>query len=46
VAIFTVRDDRIAAAHFYLEPVEHESGDVNAAVSMAVRGAAGSGDRP
>ena len=44
VAIFTVRDDRIAAAHFYLEPVEHESGNVNAAVARAVRGAAGSGD--
>lgn len=44
VAIFTLRDDRIAAAHFYLEPVEHESGDVNAAVVMAVRGAARSGD--
>ena len=44
VAIFTVRDDRIAAAHFYLEPVEHESGDVNAAVRVAVRGAAGGGD--
>jgi ketosteroid isomerase-like protein len=44
VAILTIRDDRIAAAHFYLEPVEHESGDVNAAVSAAVHGAAGSGD--
>ncbi|MEC5193075.1 MULTISPECIES: nuclear transport factor 2 family protein [unclassified Arthrobacter] len=44
VAIFTVRDDRIAAAHFYLEPVENESGDVNAAVRTAVRGAAGGGD--
>jgi ketosteroid isomerase-like protein len=44
VAIFTVRGDRIAAAHFYLEPVEHESGDVDAAVRMAVRGAAGDGD--
>jgi ketosteroid isomerase-like protein len=40
VAIFTVRNDVITAAHFYLEPVEHESGDVNAAVRMAVHGAA------
>lgn len=45
VAILTVRDDSIAAAHFYLEPVEHMSGDVNAAVSMAVRGESRDGDR-
>lgn len=32
VAIFTVRDDKLAAVRFYLEPVEHVSGDVNAAV--------------
>jgi ketosteroid isomerase-like protein len=43
VAILTVRDDKITAAHFYLEPVEHESGDVNAAVRVAV-GAPGSDD--
>lgn len=32
VAILTVRDDELAAVRFYLEPVERESGDVNAAV--------------
>ena len=32
VIIFTVADDRIASARFYLEPVETSSGDVNAAV--------------
>jgi ketosteroid isomerase-like protein len=39
VIIFTVADDRIASARFYLEPVETSSGDVNAAVraQMAVR---------
>lgn len=45
VAIFTLRDDKIAAAQFYLEPVDHDSGDVNQAVSEAVHGAVG-GDRP
>jgi ketosteroid isomerase-like protein len=40
VAIFTLRSDRIAAVHFYLEPVEHDSGDVDA----AVRGMVGSSD--
>lgn len=44
VAIFTHRDDKIAAAQFYLEPVDQDSGDVNQAVSEAVHGAAG-GDR-
>jgi ketosteroid isomerase-like protein len=44
VSILTVRDDRIAAAHFYLEPVEHVSGDVNEAVRVVVRGAVGGGD--
>ena len=44
VSILTVRDDRIAAAHFYLEPVEHESGDADAAIGMAVGGAAARGD--
>ena len=44
VSIFTVRDGRIAAVQFYLEPVDHDSGDVNQAVSMVVRGAAGGGD--
>jgi ketosteroid isomerase-like protein len=46
ISILTVRGDKIAAAHFYLEPIEQESGDVNAAVSMAVRGTGGSGERP
>ena len=32
VAIFTVTDDKLTAVRFYLEPVERESGDVNAAV--------------
>jgi ketosteroid isomerase-like protein len=32
VIIFTVLDDRIRAARFYLEPVETSTGDVNAAV--------------
>lgn len=44
VAIFTLRDDKIAAAQFYLEPVDQDSGDVNEAVRGAVHGAAG-GDR-
>src|SRR6476469_3611706 len=44
VAIFTLRDDKIAAAQFYLEPVDQDSGDVNEAVREAVHGAAG-GDR-
>lgn len=46
ISILTLRGDKIAAAHFYLEPVEQESGDVDAAVSLAVHGAAGSGERP
>ena len=45
VAIFTLRDDKIGAAQFYLEPVDHDSGDVNEAIREAVQGAAG-GDRP
>jgi ketosteroid isomerase-like protein len=44
VAIFTLRDDKIAAAQFYLEPVDQDSGDVNQTVREAVHGAAG-GDR-
>jgi ketosteroid isomerase-like protein len=35
VAIFTVRDDRIAGVHFYLEPVDHSTRDVDAAVQGA-----------
>ncbi|MET3719273.1 MULTISPECIES: nuclear transport factor 2 family protein [unclassified Arthrobacter] len=45
VAVLTVREDRIAAAHFYLEPVDHDSGDVDEAIGVAIRGAAGGGDR-
>jgi ketosteroid isomerase-like protein len=45
VSILTVRDDRIAAAQFYLEPIDPDSGDVNQAISEAVRGAAGGGVR-
>ena len=44
VSILTVRDDKIAAAQFYLEPVDQDSGDVNQAVREAAYGAAG-GDR-
>ena len=36
VVVFTVADDVITAARFYLEPVEHTSGDVNAAVDRAM----------
>lgn len=36
VIIFTVSDERIVSARFYLEPVESSSGDVNAAVERAV----------
>ena len=36
VIIFTVADDRIASARFYVEPVETSSGDVNAAVRAQV----------
>ena len=32
VIIFTVQDDRISMARFYLEPVETSTGDVNTAV--------------
>jgi len=41
VSILTVRDDRIAAARFYLEPVDQDSGGVDDAISEAVHGAAG-----
>jgi len=36
VMIFTVRDGLIREAHFYLEPVERESGDAGEAVSRLV----------
>ena len=45
VAIFSLREDRISAARFHLEPVERESGDVNAAVHALV-GAGTEGVRP
>jgi len=45
VAIFSVRSDRIAAVRFYLEPVEKDTADVNAAV-QAVTGAGTEGARP
>jgi ketosteroid isomerase-like protein len=44
VAIFTLRADRIAAVRFYLEPVEHDSGDVTEAV-RTVAGPAAAGAR-
>ncbi len=37
VIIFTVSEDQITSARFYLEPVEHTSGDASAAVERAVR---------
>ena len=36
VIIFSVEDDRIVSARFYLEPVEVISGDVDAAVARAI----------
>ena len=36
VVIFDVEDGRATAARFYLEPVDHGAGDVNAAVQAAV----------
>ncbi len=46
VAIFSVRDDRIGAARFYLEPIEHVSGDVNAAIRAAAGGTVADGGGP
>jgi ketosteroid isomerase-like protein len=45
VAIFSLHNDRIAAVRFYLEPVERDPADVNAAV-QAVTGAGMEGARP
>ena len=45
VAIFSLRGDRLSAARFYLEPVERDTGDVNAAV-RSVAGAGPEGSRP
>ena len=36
VVIFGVTEGRIASARFYLDPVDRDSGDVNASVSRAV----------
>jgi hypothetical protein len=44
VSIFTVRADRIAGAHFYLEPVDHGPGDINDAIRTATTGPATSVD--
>ena len=40
VIIFMAKDDQIAAARFYLDPVETSSGDVNAAVRANMAGRA------
>ncbi|MDQ0768229.1 ketosteroid isomerase-like protein [Pseudarthrobacter defluvii] len=45
VAIFSLRNDRIAGVRFYLEPVDRDTTDVNAAV-QAVTGAGTEGARP
>lgn len=37
VSIFTVRDDLIGAVHFYLEPVDHGTRDIDTAVQDATR---------
>ncbi|PYI69595.1 nuclear transport factor 2 family protein [Arthrobacter livingstonensis] len=41
MVIFTVTTVQITAARFYLEPVEHGSGDVDAAVSSVATGIRG-----
>jgi ketosteroid isomerase-like protein len=38
VIVFGVRDDRIASARFYLEPVDDASADVDAAVGQVIGG--------
>ena len=38
VIIFEVTESKATAARFYLEPVDHSTGDVNAAVREAVGG--------
>jgi hypothetical protein len=38
VIVFKVAEDHIASARFYLEPVERDGGDVDAAVGRAVEG--------
>jgi hypothetical protein len=37
VIIFGVDEDRITCARFYLEPVDHTSGDVDTAVERAMK---------
>ncbi|ASN53112.1 nuclear transport factor 2 family protein [Sinomonas sp. R1AF57] len=44
VSVFTLENDLISAVRFYLEPVEHASGDVDAAVRDAT--GVGTGGRP
>jgi ketosteroid isomerase-like protein len=44
VSVFTLADDLVSAVRFYLEPVEHASGDVDAAVREAT--GVGTGGRP
>lgn len=41
VVIFTVNDGLIRSARFYLEPVEHASGDADAAVHRVTRNSGG-----
>lgn len=36
VVIFTIERGRATRGHFYLEPLDHESGDVNAFVARSV----------
>jgi ketosteroid isomerase-like protein len=45
VAIFRIEHDLISAVRFYLEPVERQTGDVNANVASVV-GATAGGERP
>jgi ketosteroid isomerase-like protein len=37
VIIATIRDDRIAAGRLYIEPVEHNGADIEAAVEQLYR---------
>ena len=37
VAIFAVRADQISGVHFYLEPVDHGTGDISAAIRDTTR---------
>jgi ketosteroid isomerase-like protein len=46
VILFGVRDGRFSWARFYLEPVQADGADVNAAVRQHVRAGAGSAPEP